>query len=150
MAVTIRPLGIEALDLLAELHRRCFAKPWDAETFAMLLTQPRTWALGADAEGGPVGFVLLRAAADQGEILSIGVVPEARGAGRGSLLMDAALQRLAEAGAASAFLEVADDNADARTLYARLGFEEYGRRPGYYDRAGERRTDALILRRALN
>ena len=77
------------------------------------------------------------------------MIPEARGAGRGSLLMDAALQRLAEAGAASAFLEVADDNADARTLYVRLGFEEYGRRPGYYDRAGERRTDALILRRAL-
>ena len=96
-----------------------------------------------------MGFVLLRAAADQGVILSIGVVPAARGAGRGSLLMDAALRRLAEAGAASAFLEVADDNADARTLYARLGFEGCGRRPAIYDRAGERRTDALILKRAL-
>ena len=66
MAVTIRPLGIEAPDLLAELHRRCFAVPWDAETFAKLLTQPRTWALGADTADEPVGFVLLRAAADQG------------------------------------------------------------------------------------
>ena len=148
MAVTIRPLGIEALDLLAELHRRCFTEPWDAETFAKLLTQPQTWALGADTEGGPVGFVLLRAAADQGEILSIGVVLEARGAGCGSLLMDAALQRLEEAGAASAFLEVADHNTEARSLYARHGFEQCGRRPRCSDRAEARGTGALILKRA--
>jgi ribosomal-protein-alanine N-acetyltransferase len=51
-------------------------------------------------------------------------------------------------GATRLFLEVADDNAAALALYARAGFSEAGRRPGYYARPDGGRQDALIL--ALN
>jgi ribosomal-protein-alanine N-acetyltransferase len=51
-------------------------------------------------------------------------------------------------GATRLFLEVADDNAAALALYARAGFSEAGRRPGYYARPDGVRQDALIL--ALN
>ena len=51
-------------------------------------------------------------------------------------------------GAVRVFLEVADDNAAARALYARAGFVEAGRRPGYYAGADGERRDALLL--ALN
>jgi ribosomal-protein-alanine N-acetyltransferase len=42
-------------------------------------------------------------------------------------------------------LEVGEDNTPARRLYARAGFREVGRRPGYY--AGGKA--ALVLRRDL-
>jgi ribosomal-protein-alanine N-acetyltransferase len=56
---------------------------------------------------------------------------------------------LAEAvrrGAREAFLEVRVDNAAARALYRREGFEDVGVRRGYYD-AG--RVDAVTMRKEL-
>ena len=43
------------------------------------------------------------------------------------------------------FLEVAEDNAAARALYATAGFAEAGRRRGYYAAADGGRRDALLL-----
>ena len=47
-------------------------------------------------------------------------------------------------GAASMHLEVAEDNAAARSLYRKLGYEESGRRRGYYSGG-----DAILMRRIL-
>jgi ribosomal-protein-alanine N-acetyltransferase len=48
-------------------------------------------------------------------------------------------------GAERMFLEVAEDNAAARALYARAGFAEAGRRRGYYARPDGPAADALVL-----
>lgn len=48
-------------------------------------------------------------------------------------------------GATRLFLEVAEDNAAARALYDRLGFEPAGRRPRYYSRPNGPAVDALLL-----
>jgi [ribosomal protein S18]-alanine N-acetyltransferase len=47
------------------------------------------------------------------------------------------------------FLEVGVDNPAARALYAQAGFEEVGRRLGYYTRPNGL-ADALVLRLLLN
>ena len=84
----------------------------------------------------PLGFVLLRAIAGEAEIISIGVRPEARRAGIGHRLMDAALAAAAAGGAEHLFLEVAADNWQALGLYLSYDFTEVGRRPNYYQRNG--------------
>ena len=43
-------------------------------------------------------------------------------------------------------LEVRMDNAAARQLYAKLGFEVIGTRRGYYEQG---RVDAVVMRRAI-
>ena len=45
-------------------------------------------------------------------------------------------------GAEEAFLEVASDNLAAQALYAGLGWQEAGRRPGYYAPG----VDAIVMR----
>jgi ribosomal-protein-alanine N-acetyltransferase len=45
---------------------------------------------------------------------------------------------------------VAEDNAGALALYARLGFAAAGRRAGYYGRPAGGAVDAIVMRRALN
>jgi len=80
----------------------------------------------------------------------VAVRPELRGAGVGGRLVEAALESARADGAESVFLEVAEDNPNARRLYAGRGFEEVGRRPAYYPRPGAGAVDALVLRRALN
>lgn len=125
---------------LAALHAEAFDAPWSAEAFADLLGQA-----GVVLEGDNDGFILIRAAADEAEILTLAVRPSARRQGLGGRLVQAASERAAELGATRMFLEVADDNAPARGLYQSLGFETAGRRRRYYPRADGPAADALIL-----
>jgi len=128
---------------LAAVHATAFPAPWDAAAFEGLLDQPGVFAL-EEADG----FILLRAIADEAEILTLAVRPAARRQGVGARLVSEGAVAAVARGATRLFLEVAQDNASALALYARAGFAEAGRRAGYYARPGGRREDALIL--ALN
>lgn len=91
------------------------------------------------------GLALARVAADEAEILTLAVLPEARRRGVGGALLASVAAGAAARGARALFLEVAVGNAPARALYAAAGFVAVGRRRGYYP-GGE---DALVLRQAL-
>lgn len=131
----------EALaDALAQLHAEAFDAPWSPQAFAELLGQP-----GVQLTGDDRGFILIRTVADEAEILTLAVRPAARRQGRGRALFEAAAKHAASLGASRLFLEVAEDNAPARALYAALGFETAGRRPRYYPRAQGPAADALLL-----
>ena len=152
-AVAIQPVTPAFAPVLAELHGACFAdtggEVWDAAAFASLLGLPGSLAwIAEDADGVPAGFLLLRVAADEAEIITIGVRPAARRRGVARALLEGGLAQAKEKGAATAFLEVADDNTRARRFYATAGFEETGRRAKYYTRAGGR-VDAVVMARRL-
>jgi ribosomal-protein-alanine N-acetyltransferase len=59
------------------------------------------------------------------------------------------MRRLAGLGMAAILLEVDEENAPARRLYARAGFYAVGRRPGYYRNPAAGGGTALLLRRDL-
>ncbi|WP_396594897.1 GNAT family N-acetyltransferase [Brevundimonas sp. R86498] len=125
---------------LAELHAETFDAPWTAQAFAGLLNQP-----GMMLEAEPGGFILARVAGDEAEILTLAVRPTVRREGIASRLVAAAAVRSASAGAERLLLEVAEDNAAARALYAHLGFETAARRRRYYARPDGESVDALLL-----
>jgi ribosomal-protein-alanine N-acetyltransferase len=122
---------------LAALHATAFDAPWKAGEIAQLLAGPGVFVVAE-----PDGFILIRVVADEAEILTLAVRPEARGAGLGGRLVGQGAVRAVQAGARRLFLEVAEDNTTARALYARAGFAQIGRRKGYYDGG---RIDALVL-----
>lgn len=126
---------------LAALHAAAFDAPWSPRELAALLASPGVFALAAADEG----FVLARVVLDEAEILTLAVAPAARRRGLGRRLTDAAADLAVARGATRLFLEVAEDNAPARALYAAAGFVEAGRRRGYYPRPGGPAADALIL-----
>ena len=125
---------------LAALHATAFDTPWTAAAFAGLLDQPGVFAVEA-----PDGFILMRAVADEAEILTLAVRPEARGRGQGARLVAEGVDAAGARGAGQVFLEVAEDNASALALYARTGFVETGRRPAYYSRPDGSRVAALLF-----
>jgi ribosomal-protein-alanine N-acetyltransferase len=128
---------------MAAVHAGAFppSEVWRAEAIAGLLAMPGTHGL-LDQAGG---MAMLRVAADEAELLTLGVDPAFRRRGVGARLLAAAMARAVADGASAMLLEVAEGNAAARTLYAQAGFAEVGRRRRYYPN-GE---DALLLRAAL-
>lgn len=125
---------------LAEVHTAAFSTPWGTAALEALLDQTGVFAIEE-----PDGFILIRAVADEAEILTLAVRPEARRQGLGARLVREGATAAASRGATRLFLEVADDNTAALALYARAGFAGAGRRPGYYARPDGGRQDALIL-----
>lgn len=111
---------------------------WDAEQYL------RHEFLVACYDGAIAGFIVARKTApDEREILNIAVLGEYRGLGIGEAL----LRELVFSGeTGDVFLEVRESNHGARRLYERVGFEEVGRRPGYYEDPPE---TAVIMRIAV-
>ena len=136
---------------LAALHAACFTtpRPWSEAEISVLLAEPGTHLSLIPVAGNLHGFALGRVTLDEAELLTIAVDPAARGRGLGRQLLGDLLARLAAGGATSVFLEVAEDNAPARALYAATGFAPVGRRRGYYHHPDGRAVDALVLRRPL-
>ena len=132
--LALREVAATDRDLLAALHGACFDDPWDAAAMADILAMPGTFGWIALDGPHPAGFVLCRVAADEVEILSVGVIPDRRGEGSGRRLLAAALDGAVARGAKAMALEVAADNAAARALYDGAGFVKVGARPRYYQR----------------
>jgi len=138
----MREAGVADAPALAAQHAAAFAagERWGADAIRLMLEMAGGFGLCV-----PEGFVLARVAADEAEILTLAVVPEARRQGVGAGLLAGAMAAAAARGAAAMFLEVAEGNAAARALYAAAGFAEVGRRRGYYPDGG----DAVVMRRGL-
>jgi len=147
--MNIRAVGIADSEPLAELHRQCFPKPWDAQVFVELFEAGNALGFVANDTEKQVGFVLLRYAADEAEILTLGVVPSARRRGFAKALIEAGAATACDRGAAKLFLEVDALNAPAVTLYKALGFVKIGRRHSYYQHAANKFEDALVLKASL-
>ncbi len=152
--IVVEAVGPDEADALADLHADAFARPWSADEFAALSGDLRVFSLGLRRHSifwppRLVGFVLVRMAAGEAEILSIAVHGANRGRGLGRLLMDEALRRLYRDRVDSCFLEVDRDNRAAVALYESLGFETVGERKGYYHRLDGPAGTALVMRLKL-
>jgi len=150
-ATSVRPLQVRDAAAVADLHAGGFTHGWAVHEIEALLVDAAVMGQGVGPAGGTLfGFVLSRCAADEAEILSIVVDRRHRGAGLAGRLLRAHLGRLSARGIRHLFLEVDEGNAAARALYARLGFAEVGRRPGYFRRPDGSAANALVLRRDLD
>ena len=73
----------------------------------------------------------------------------ARRHGIGRKLLDVHLPRLGRHGVKQVFLEVGETNMAALRLYKRLGFEEVGRRQGYYRATAGEPVTAIAMRHVI-
>ena len=127
------------LNNLANLHAKCFPnKPWSANDFADLKKS------GCEIIASQNGFIVWRAVADEAEIISVGVAPDARRSGIAAAMLGIMENELKKNGIKNIFLEVAEDNQPARQLYKNNGYNEIGVRPKYYDG-----VDAIMMKKEL-
>jgi ribosomal-protein-alanine N-acetyltransferase len=141
--------GAHDAGAIAALHAASFKRGWSEDELEGLLLDRRVVAHRAMLGRNLVGFILSRIVESEAEILSVAVAGSRRGRGLARQLLNLHLRRLAGLGVRAVFLEVDEDNAAASRLYARAGFREVGRRPGYYPRENGLASMALVLRRDL-
>ena len=147
----IAPLGTHHAEVLAEIHAGAFARPWSVVEFERMLADNQVTADGLfiARKAEPAGFVLSRRIGDEAEILSVAITPDLRGRNCGRPLLAGHLESLARKGVRKIHLEVEEGNLRALALYRRLGFQEVGRRVGYYLKPDGSRATALTMSRPL-
>jgi ribosomal-protein-alanine N-acetyltransferase len=147
----IEPGEIKDADTIGKLHAQGFYRGWPREEFESFLRGQETPVfVAADSKRRIAGFLILRLAADEAELITVAVDPKWRKKGIGRALLRAAFADLMMSPARRMFLEVAADNAAAIRLYQTEGFKEVGRRDGYYARAaGQSPATALVMARDL-
>lgn len=127
------------LNNLANLHQKCFPhQPWSADDFADLKKS------GCEIIASQNGFIVWRAVADEAELITIGVAPDARRTGIAAAMIGIMEGELKKSGVKSVFLEVAENNTPARKLYEQNGYVQIGVRPKYYDG-----VDAIMMKKDL-
>jgi ribosomal-protein-alanine N-acetyltransferase len=143
--VSLRPARESDVGAMAGIELQSFSDPWPATAFSELLDmQHARITVAVDEHDVPVGYCVLLAVADEGEIANIAVGLALRGQGVGARLLDQALLAAQHEGIRSVYLEVRTSNHAARDLYASRDFVAVGRRRAYYRNPLE---DALVLRR---
>jgi len=108
-------------------------------------------AEGAKVDGGQIedgkiaGFIVVHNG-PTGHIITIDVMASARRSGAGSLLLQAAEDRLRAGGSRAVGLETAVDNLAALSFYKRHGYSVIRTWPRYYSNG----VDALVLKKELS
>ena len=157
--IAVRAMAVDELDTVLAVESSAFAHTaWSRAGFAAELSQvpdSRWYAVAHDPAQraevlGHVGLMAAARDAGTADLTTLAVAPDRRREGIGRLLLQAALAEATRRGAVRVLLEVAETNPAALSLYARSGFRQLGRRPGYYagpDGAGT--VAALVLSREL-
>lgn len=137
----IRPMVMEDVPQIAALEAALFADPWNEKQLrdTIHFHPEDVYVYEVD---GIVGYLLLMGAADEGELLRIGVDKDHRRQGIGLALMERMAQWAKEHGVATGYLEVRAHNEAAIALYERQGYVSLGVRKNYYKNPVE---DAIIM-----
>lgn len=150
-SVTLREVAWPDLVGLAQLEQELFAvDAWtEATWWAELAQRPRRdYLVAVDVQDSDriAGYAGLDHGGGTADVMTIAVCPAYRGRGVGDALLGELVRRAGARGAEALLLEVRADNAPARALYARHGFEEIAVRRRYYQ-PGD--VDAVVMRRVL-
>ncbi|MAU40454.1 MAG: ribosomal-protein-alanine N-acetyltransferase [Kordiimonas sp.] len=142
-------VGREGAELLAALHLAAFENTieqiWTAENYRSLLQTPGRYAFVVQCDGVPCGHIMVQQAADEAEVLTIGVHPKYRRRGIGQYLLRNTIRYLEKIPVQRLFLEVREDNIIARRFYTDNAFEAVGRRKDYYRENKNSPQDAILM-----
>ena len=121
-----------------------FGEAWTAAQCIALLSLPQNRLLLARRNDRIVGFAMTRWVLDEEELLMIAVAPEQQRQNVGNLLLQSVRSSAVYGGRKKLFLEVRENNP-AHKFYLRKGFEEIGRRKGYYRGNAGQSFDAITM-----
>jgi ribosomal-protein-alanine N-acetyltransferase len=125
-----------------------YGEAWTRSQCLGVLAMPGVVLTLASYDDEPAGFAMVRAVADEAELLLLAVAPNHRHRGVGGTLLRSVVAEAQGRGVVTMHLEVRANN-DAVRLYTANGFAKVGERRGYYRGADGRQHDAHTYSRPL-
>jgi [ribosomal protein S18]-alanine N-acetyltransferase len=136
------------MPVMASAFGTRFGEAWTESQCLGVISMPGSRLIIARA-GHVTGFALSRIVVDECELMLLAVDAKSQRIGIGQRLLGAVIADARMAKATNIFLEVRSGNP-AITLYSTAGFEEVGRRRGYYRAPLGEIFDALTYRLTLS
>jgi [ribosomal protein S18]-alanine N-acetyltransferase len=134
---------------LWQIDQICFEPQlaYSQKELAFYMQRPGSFTLVAEdeAESGILGFIVAENRRRTGHIITIDVIEKARRSGVGSALLQAAEEKLLEAGATAVALETPVNNAAAIRFYKSEGYYVEKTLTAYYSN----QMDALLMTKEL-
>ena len=147
-SVFLRNGEVDDLDAVMSIMRSAFSpsfgEAWTRSQCAGILPMSGVWLTIAESENGPAGFSLVRAVADEAELLLLAVASDEQRRGIGQALLNHFIDEAHRRGARKLHLEVRDGNS-AMGLYRASRFVPAGRRRNYYHGPDGKAFDAVTL-----
>lgn len=134
----------EVMRIMSAAFPPSYGEAWTRSQCAGILPMHGVTLTVAEADQGAVGFSLVRAVADEAELLLLAVDPAEQRRGIGQALLDDFIAAALAVGAHRLHLEVRDGNP-AMGLYRAAGFSPAGRRRNYYRGPEGETHDAVTL-----
>ena len=144
----INGTGSDVAATIKKLHNKCLPdKDWTLESLQSMLSQDSVYSVIAKKDALEIGFCIYRIAADEAEIISIGVLENERMNGHATEILKETIKKISDSNMniRKIFLEVAEDNLAAINLYLSAKFRKAGVRKKYYQRKNGERVDAVIM-----
>lgn len=144
----IRQFKKSDFDTLWHIDQACFDPQlaYSRPELAFYMKRRGSFTLVAETDGQILGFIVAECRRENGHIITIDVIAEARRAGVGSSLLDAAEERLLSTGVNTIALETPVNNAAAIRFYKQKGYFVEKTAAGYY--SGQ--LDALVMTKELS
>lgn len=142
--MTLRSMRRNDLDSVFAIERAVQRFPWSRGNFVDALDSDFICRVDESEDGSIRGYAILMSAADEAELLTIGVAQPEQRKGLGRAILAAMLDEARERRVRRVYLEVRPSNDAAIALYRSAGFDEVGVRRGYYHNASGI-EDALVM-----
>lgn len=147
MNLTVVPMAEKHIKAVEEMEQTCFSTPWTEDGLRAELTSDTAVFRVALLDGVPAGYGGMHFVCGEGYIDNIAVLPAMRQRGIGTIIVESLINFTETHNGIFVSLEVRESNAPAIALYTKLGFQENGRRRGFYTKPPE---DALILTKSFS
>ena len=135
--IEILPMSYDDIDAVCDIERACFPYPFLTEDFMEFFDSEFNDVLVAKECGRVIGYISYSLIIDTSDIINFAVIPECRGRKIGFLLLDSYIQKIKQAGATQAHLEVRVSNTAAINLYEKYGFAKTGVSKNHYTKPCE-------------
>ena len=131
---------------MAKLHLMSgsLTRPWSESEYKNLLATDTIRFFYVEN-----GFLVGRLIGSDAEILNVIVHPKYRRLGKARYLIGKFEKEAKNVGSSRCFLEVAESNGSAHTLYHDLGYLKVGQRKNYYEFVDGRKDNASILAKEI-
>jgi len=148
----LRAMTRADVDAVLAIEQAVQRFPWTRGNFADALNSGYLCHVDCGDDGSGSGeiraYAILMPAADEAELLNIGVAQIEQRKGRGRAMLAAMLDEARARNMRRVFLEARHSNLAAIALYRSAGFAEIGIRRDYY-RNADGGEDALVMAREL-